>query len=123
MNRPIENSYISRNRYYELKYFCYQYHEWEKAKSNLKIFPGGNFREKVADPTGEVAVKLAELNYKIELVDRCIQEVAPEIYIWLKECITSGKSYNVLVSYGVPCGKEYFYQRYRAFFSRINQLV
>ena len=123
MNRPIENSYISRNRYYELKYFCYQYHEWEKAKSNLKIFPGGNFREKVADPTGEVAVKLAELNYKIELVDRCIQEVAPEIYIWLKECITSGKSYNVLVTYGVPCGKEYFYQRYRAFFSRINQLV
>lgn len=123
MNRPIENNYISRNRYYELKYFCYQYHEWEKAKSNLKIFPGGNFREKIADPTGDVAVKLAELNYKIELVDRCIQEVAPEIYIWLKECVTSGKSYNVLVPYGVPCGKEYFYQRYRAFFSRINQLV
>lgn len=123
MNRPIDNNYISKNRYYELKYFCYQYHEWEKAKIELKIFPGGNFREKVADPTGEMAVKLAELNYKIELVDRCIQEVAPEIYIWLKECITSGKSYNVLVSYGVPCGKEYFYQRYRAFFSRINQLV
>lgn len=123
MNRPIENSYISKNRYYELKYFCYQYHEWEKAKIELKIFPGGNFREKVADPTGEVAVKLAELNYKIELVDKCLQEVAPEIYIWLKECITSGKSYNVLVSSGVPCGKEYFYQRYRAFFSRINQLL
>ncbi len=123
MNRPIENDYISKNRYYELKYFCYQYHEWEKAKSNLKIFPGGNFREKVADPTGEVAVKLAELDYKIETVDKCINEVAPEISPWLKECIISGKSYNVLVSYGVPCGKEYFYQRYRAFFSRINQLV
>lgn len=123
MNRPIQNDYISKARYYELKWFCYQYREWEKAKSELKIFPGGNFREKVADPTGDTAVKLAQLDYKIETVDRCIQEVAPEIDIWLKQCVVDGKSYNVLVSYGVPCGKEYFYQRYRAFFSRINQLV
>ena len=123
MNRPIDNSYISKHRYYELKHFCYQYHEWEKAKTQIKIFPGGDFCENVLDPTGEAAVKLAELNSKIELVDRCITEVAPEIYIWLKMCIVDGKSYNVLVPYGVPCGKEYFYQRYRAFFSRINQLL
>ena len=123
MNRPIENSYISKYRYYELKYFCYQYHEWEKAKTNLKIFPGGNFRENFSDPTGETAVKLAELDYKIETVDRCINEVAPEIDIWLKQCVVDGKSYNVLVSSGVPCGKEYFYKRYKAFFSRINQLL
>ena len=123
MIRPIENDYISRNRYYELKYFCYQYREWEKAKTELKIFPGGNFREKVSDPTGDVAVRLAELDSKIELVDKCIEEVAPEIYIWLKLCVVDGKSYNVLVSYGVPCGKEYFYQRYKAFFSRINHLL
>lgn len=123
MIRPIENDYISRNRYYELKYFCYQYREWEKAKTELKIFPGGNFDQNFSDPTGEIAVKLAELDSKIELVDKCIEEVAPEIYIWLKMCIIDGKSYNVLVSHGVPCGKEYFYQRYKAFFSRINQCV
>lgn len=123
MNRPIENSDISRYRYYELKYFCYQYREWEKAKSKLKIFPGGNFREKVADPTGDTAVILAGLDSKIETVDKCIQDVAPEIDIWLKQCIVDGKSYDVLVTQGVPCGKEYFYKRYRAFFSRINQLV
>ncbi len=123
MNRPINTSDISKNRYYELKYYCYQYREWEKAKLKLKIFPGGNFREKVADPTGEVATKLAELNTKIDSVDSCINEVAPEIYIWLKKCVVDGKSYNVLVSDGVPCGKEYFYIRYRAFFSRLNQTV
>ena len=123
MNRPIDNHYISKHRYYELKHFCYQYHEWEKAKRELKIFPGGDFSEKVMDPTGETAVKLAELNYKIETVDRCLQEVAPEIYIWLKMCVVDGKSYNVLQSHGVPCGKEYFYIRYRAFFSRLNQAM
>lgn len=123
MNRPIENRYISRCRYYELKYFCYQYHEWEKAKSELKIFPSGKFGGNVLDPTGEQAVKLAELDYKIETVDQCLKDVAPEIYIWLKMCVVDGKSYNVLVSHGVPCGKEYFYQRYRAFFSRINQFL
>lgn len=120
MNRPIDNDYISKARYYELKWFCRQYHEWEKAKSNLKIFPGGNFREKVSDPTGETAVKLAELEGKMEVVDRCLWEVAPEIYVWLKECVVDGKSYNKL---DVPCSKEYFYIRYRAFFSRMNHLV
>lgn len=123
MNRPIDNTYISKHRYYELKHFCYQYHEWEKAKTELKFFPGGNFCENVPDPTGEVAVKLASLDHKIETVDKTLMDVAPEIYIWLKACVVDGKSYNVLVSYGVPCGKEYFYQRYRAFFSRINQLL
>ena len=123
MNRPIENSYISKNRYYELKYFCYQYPEWVKAKTELNFFPGGNFREKVSDPTGDIAVKLAELNRKIRLVEDCLNEVGPEIYIWLKECVVCGKSYNVLVSSGVPCGKEYFYKRYRAFFSRLNHVV
>jgi len=123
MNRPIDNSYISKARYYELKWHCRQYREWQKAKSNLKFFPGGNFGENFPDPTGETAVKLAELNYKIETVDKCINEVAPEIDIWLKQCVVDGKSYNVLVSQEVPCGKEYFYTRYKAFFSRLNQIV
>ena len=123
MIRPIDNNYISKHRYYELKHFCYQYHEWEKAKTQIKIFPGGDFSENFSDPTGEAAVQLAQLDHKIELVDRCLQEVAPEIYIWLKMCVVDGKSYNVLQSYGVPCGKEYFYLRYRAFFSRLNQLL
>ena len=123
MNRPIENSYISKYRYYELKYFCYQYREWEKEKIELNFFPGGNFRKTVSDPTGDLAVRLAGLEYKIEIVDRCLNEVASDIYPWLKKCIVDGKSYNVLVSDGVPCGKEYFYQRYRSFFSRINLLI
>ena len=121
MNRPIDNNYISKHRYYELKHFCYQYHEWEKSKS--KIFPGGNFDKNLSDPTGEVATELAMLDRKIETVDNCLKEVAPEIYIWLKMCVVDGKSYNVLVSYGVPCGKEYFYLRYRAFFSRLNNAL
>lgn len=123
MNRPIENSYISRYRYYELKYFCYQYREWEKEKTRLNFFPGGNFRQKVPDPTGDLAVQLASIEYKIEIVDKCLEEAGGGIAPWLKQCVVDGKSYNVLVSNGVPCGKEYFYQRYRAFFTRINQCV
>lgn len=121
MNRPIENDYISRYRYYELRYFCRQYHEWEKEKSNLKISPVGKFDKNLSDPTGDLAVRLAGLDYKIEVVDKCLKETAPDITEWMKQCVVDGKSYNVLVSYGVPCGKEYFYQRYRNFFSRLNQ--
>lgn len=123
MNRPINNEEISKHRYYELKHFCYQYHEWEKAKSNLKISPVGKFDKKSPDPTGDLAVKLAGLDYKIETVNRCLKEAAPDIEEWMKKCVIDGKSYNVLVSDGVPCGKEYFYQRYKLFFSRLNQSV
>ena len=121
MNRPIDNNYISKNRYYELRYFCRQYREWEKEKNEMKIFPDGNFCENFSDPTGETATKLATLNTKIETVDRCIEEVAPEIKEWLKESVTEGKGYNNLID--VPFSKEYFYIRYKAFFSRLNQTV
>lgn len=120
MNRPIDNNYISKARYYELKWFCRQYREWEKEKSNLKISPGWNFGENVSDPTGELAVKLAELDSKLEIVDQCLLETAPEIYIWLKACVIDGNGYN---SMDVPCCKEYFYTRYKLFFSRLNQCI
>lgn len=119
MNRPIDNDYISKNRYYELRYFCRQYREWEKEKNEMKIFPGGNFGENLSDPTGETATKLATLNGKMEAVDKCIEEVAPEIGDWLKESVIDGKGYNKLID--IPCSKEYFYIRYRMFFSRLNQ--
>ena len=127
MNRPIDNEYISKNRYYELKYFCYQYPEWKKEKTKLKIFPGGNFgktiSKKQTDITCDLAVKLSNLDYKIETVDKCIAETAPEIEPWLKKCIVEGKSYDKLVPDGVPCCREYFYKRYRLFFSRLNQVI
>ena len=121
MNRPIDNNYISKNRYYELRYFCRQYHEWVKEKNEMKIFPDGDFSQNLSDPTGETATKLAVLSYKIDAVDKCIDEVAPEIGDWLKESVTNGKGYNNLVD--VPCSKEYFYVRYKAFFSRLNNSV
>lgn len=123
MNRPIDNNYISKARYYELKWFCRQYREWEKEKSNLKISPVGKFDKNLPDPTGDLAVKLAGLDYKIEIVDSCLHDTDPTISTWLKKCVVDGKSYNVLVSDGVPCGKEYFYQRYKTFFSRLNQCL
>ena len=127
MNRPIDNNYISKARYYELKWFCRQYHEWEKQKLNLKISPGGNFGKTISktrnktDKTCDISIELAGLEYKIETVDRCIKEVAPEIEPWMKKCVTEGAGYENL--YGIPCSKEYFYKRYRAFFSRINRCL
>lgn len=127
MNRPIDNDDISKARYYELKWFCRQYHEWEKQKINLKIFPGGKFRENISktndktDRTVDLAVELAGLEYKIETVDRCINEVGDGIEPWLKKCVTEGVGYENL--YDIPCSKEYFYKRYKLFFTRLNKAV
>lgn len=121
MIRPINNNYISKHRYYELKHFCYQYNDWVRQKSNLKIFPDGEFGENLPDPTGEKAVKLAELETNIELIDYILDETDKSISLWLKMCICDGKSYDVLQAYGVPCGKEYFYKRYKTFFYLLDK--
>lgn len=120
MIRPI-NNYISKHRYYELRHFCYQYHEWEKAKTNLKIFPGGKNPENIPDPTGDTAVKLEELESNIKLVNDILDQTDPTISYWLKMCVCDGKSYDVLQAYGVPCGKEYFYKRYKLFFYLLDK--
>ena len=72
--------WISKYRYYELRYFCLQYYEWKHdyCELELKLSPRTTQYNNVSrthtnDWVSEAAVKMAELKRKMELVEQtCI---------------------------------------------------
>ena len=73
--------YLERERYYELKHFCRQYHIWKKAyaaldglskrPADLELFVRPN---KTGDPTARCAEARASYGTKIEMVEKCAKE-------------------------------------------------
>ena len=117
--------YISKHRYYELKHFCLQYPEWKKKAAELIRIPGQSF-EKVqhdlSDPVAEAASRRDLYFHKMKLVEQCAIEASPELYTYLLKCVTEGASFVYLKTYmDIPCGKDYFYGRYRLFFYLLSR--
>lgn len=122
--------WISRHRYYELKHFCLQYPEWAKEYSKLResisgdICVGGGIKSSdVRDKTGEIAVKLAELDRCMSLVKKLCNEADARLSEFIFMAVTEGKSYAALSSvYEIPCGQDTYYDRYHKFFWLLDKM-
>lgn len=119
-NNPF---YISKHRYYELKHFCLQYPEWKQEYARIlsEMPPKQDICNTERDTawsnrTANLAVKLASIKHDMDLVSQTVDEAGDGISTYLFKCVTEGIGYSKLYAAGVPCGKEYFYDRYRAFF-------
>lgn len=109
--------YISSEKYLELFHFCLQYDEWKEELNKISLLPSSPEGYLADDPTGEIAVKRALLKNKIELVEQCAKETDKFIGGYILAAVTKRLSYNTLYSkYRIPCGKDYYFERYRRFF-------
>lgn len=112
-------NYISRHRYYELKHFCAQYHEWKDAYNNMTSYLPSGIRHldknKVyVDHINER--RMALYNY-IDLVETCAKEASDIIGDYILIAVTEGKSYDYLrTTLRIPVGKDIYYVAYRKFF-------
>lgn len=80
--------YISRHRYYELKHFCLQWHEWQ-----------GDQRA-----------------YRAMVIEACVG-ADPTLADYILKAVTEGYSYTYLKTMlGIPCGRSMYFDRYRKFF-------
>lgn len=52
----------------------------------------------------------------MEMVEQAAIGADPDIYSYILRCVTSGISYDKMVASGIPCSRDYFYDRYRKFF-------
>ena len=93
--------YISKHRYLELKHFCLQYPEWRAEVSKLNYFGSAGDGIRGSEPSKPVESCLA---------------ADPDIFEWLLKSVTLGLSYETLSTLEIPCGRGYFYERYRKFF-------
>ena len=114
--------YLTKHRYYELKHFCLQYRDWKRALTLLDGWQGrdglgenrkGNLP---SDPTEKTAIMRTYYSRKIDILDRCIDQLEPAIAPYVRMGVTEGISYSKLQARGCPCGSEMYYDIYRRFF-------
>ena len=117
--------WIPRHRYFELKHFCLQYPEWKKeyiellSTYSLPRLSNNKPRleKRISDHTGEIAIKRLYYAERIKIVENNAIKVDESIYEYLLKGVTEDKSYTYLKTYcNIPCGKDYYYDRYRYFF-------
>lgn len=111
--------YISKNRRLELKYFCLQYKEWESYLREYYLRYGTT---EFSDPTGEEAVKRVLYSKYMSLVNEISKIAGGEISEYLFKAVTEDLSYiNLRTMHSIPCGKEFYYERYHKFWYLLSQ--
>lgn len=133
MSTVIRNEVSKKNRYYipkhrmlELKHFCMQYEDWRKEKSKITVIQSYGYGkipgEEISDKVPKLAIRAAELDGYMKMVVQCCKDADIYIWTWLLEGVTEGLSYGSLQARGIPCGKDYYYDRYRKFFWLLDKV-
>lgn len=117
--------HISRHRYYELKHFCLQYPEWSNAWLYLNQFDGVA-RTKIneirntnshSEMIANLAINRILLEQRMNLIKETAENASDEICDYIFKAVTEGKSFDYLKTMlDIPCGKDFYYTRYRRFF-------
>ena len=131
-NQISEDSkyFLPKHRYLELRHFCAQYYFWIAKKEVLTnqaletYTPTGYHNSsKYADKTAEIAIKIASLSNRINLIDRISCEADPVLGHYIFRAVTEELTYEALnrdlERHNEPpmnCGRNVFYSTYRKFF-------
>lgn len=115
--------YISKYRYYELKYFCLQYPEWKRRVQELReqmqsaslIFQKKQNAQ--SDIVSKNAIEIFSLERNISRIVAASKEADEYLWEYILLAVTEGVSYTYLkTALGMPCSKGMYYRRYRKFF-------
>lgn len=110
--------WVSKHRFLELYHFSLQYGDWVKEIAATNYIPDNP----EFDPTGEVAVRLAKLSGYCELVKQCCMDADSSLWRFIFMGVTEGLSYDTLrMRHHIPCGKDYYFVRYRKYFWLLSQ--
>lgn len=121
--------YISKDRYYELKHFCLQYCDWQKALLSLETL---NFNGKIpefitsskyyASPVEKICMAREYYRDRIQMIEKACLLADSEISDFVLMAVTKNLSCVALINkYEMPCGKDKFYNAYRKFFWHLSQ--
>lgn len=119
--------YISKERYYELKHFAMQYHAWLKEYNQLESFNQQRDSEikgsSISDETSRVAIRKAQLSKWMKMIEDTAKQADEEIGSYIFQAVTNDFSFNTMVGvYGIPCGKDMYYDRYRKFYWLLDKV-
>ena len=80
--------------------------------------PSGKEKKSLVE---ELAMRREIYLRNVELVEECAIEAGGDIAIYIFECVAHGASFPELEKRGIPCGRDYFYERYRRYFYLLDK--
>lgn len=124
--RPLNQSKygISKNRFWELYYWCLQYGEWKnELKYNTNTVGSMEITDMPTshnggDSTQQLAMRRGVLEQRCRLIEQTAIETDPDLYQYiLKAVTTEGVTYHYLkmIMY-IPCGRTMYYERRKKFY-------
>lgn len=119
--------WISHYRYLELKNYCRQYPEWQANYNYLThAYPTSAdhvMQDNIfCDRVSEIAMKRIEIRDKIIQLETTAREADETIWTYILKAVINNYSYDYLrCQLNVPCGKDYYYDKYRKFFWLLSQ--
>lgn len=126
-----KNKYwIDKHRHYELKHFCLQYPHWKKtyaelsdASMSLSMIEREPTSNLPGDPTAKRAIKKAYYSERIKMIEQIAKETDKYLCDYILKGVTEELSYTYLKSkFGIPCGRDMYYDRYRKFFWLLSEV-
>lgn len=118
---------LDKNRYYELKYFCFQYPEWLSQLETLDGYSNANYIQvksangSYSDKTYSTVVKREMYLNNIKMVKKVADDVDEYLSKYLIKGITENLSYDILkVRFDIPCSRSVYYKKYRHFFALLD---
>ncbi len=117
--------WLPKQRFLTVYHHCLQYPEWkdeyQALQSSIGIsavnYDGMPHGSGVGDPTSSEAIRLADLDAKMKLLEDTVMEVAPEIYQWLLKGVTEDRPFYYLHdTMRMPLERDAYYERRRKFY-------
>ncbi|WP_313583317.1 hypothetical protein [Lacrimispora sp.] len=128
--RPLNHSKygISKNRFWELYYWCLQYGEWKdelKYKTDtvrsMEITDMPSSHDP-GDATQQLAIRRVMLEKNCQLIEQTAIEADPDIYQYLLKAVTEDVPYRYLdMIMNIPCSRNTYYDRRRKFYWLLSQ--
>lgn len=103
-------------------HYAKRYPLWEAELRTIGALQGVSYDSEAvqtstqSDSTMAGGIRRAEISAKMDVVRSAVQESAPDIAEWMLLGVTYGLTYYQLADKGMPCGKNYFYERRQKFY-------
>lgn len=111
--------WISKHRRLELEHFCLQYPEWQERLNDICV---KGSQDEWSDPTSDEAIKRFYYERSMRIVEEASREAGEDIAEFILKAVTEDRSFPNLSSYyDMPCGRDYYYERFRKFWYILSQ--
>lgn len=134
---PNERTLSEKNRYYVPKesyltaiHYCRQYPLWiielEMEYDTRKAITYDGDRVQTSggyDSTSETAMRQSETRRKVEVIESTAKTAAGDLWKWIIKGTCYNLTYYQLKEWGIPCGKNIYYQMRRRFYYEISKKI